>query len=95
VTEAGNELIAKSRLTGFATMAGLRIFDAPDVLNAIPAIEAEARLEAVAAERQRIAAAVEWLTLADATDDTKPTIYWDGWLAGITAVLAIVNGETP
>ena len=47
--------------------------------------------EAVAAERARIIEAAEWLTLADATDDTKPTVYWDGWLAGIAAVLALLD----
>ena len=75
-TEAGKLLRAKSRLTGFATMAGLRIFDFPDVVEAIPAIEAEA----VAARNAEIAEAVRGLP--DQGDHEF------GWKA---AVLAIVE----
>ena len=63
----------------------------PEWTDAMAALDRLA--EAVAAERERITRESEWLTIADAADDTKPTIYWDGWLAAIAAVLAIVNPE--
>jgi hypothetical protein len=56
----------------------------------VPTITVDYTDNLLTSERTRIAEAAEWLTLADAADDTKPTIYWDGWLAGIAAVLAIV-----
>ena len=86
MTEAGMQLRGKSRLTGFATMAGLRIFDAPEVLAAIPAIEAEA----VAAERARIAEDVRGRKIPQADPDYL-TRYGHGYNDAIAAVLALLD----
>lgn len=80
MTEAGKRLMARSRLTGYATLAGLRILDASDVFTAIAAIETEA----VAARDAEIAAAVR------ALDDGYEG-GWGGWIER-AAVLAIIEG---
>ena len=81
-TEAGKRLLKSLQMSPCATK-----WDAEE----IAAIEAEA----VAAERARIKAAMEWLEVRSASDDERPGIYWDGWLAALTAVLRIVDPEIP